>query len=107
MAWEKRPRGGRYYYRCRRVGKRIVKEYLGRGPKAEQAAEEDARKRQARRLERLAIAEQRRRHDAALAVSRQFGRETERLARLALAAAGYHQHHRHEWRKRRVRNQPE
>ena len=34
----------------------------------------------------------------------ELAREARSLARDALAAAGFHQHHRGEWRKRRARN---
>ena len=43
MGWERRAGGGRYYYRGRRTPDgRVVKQYLGRGERAEAAAAEDA-----------------------------------------------------------------
>jgi hypothetical protein len=51
MGWETR-RGRKYYYRARRIGERVVKEYLGSGPAAEQAAQEDAEARARRKAAR-------------------------------------------------------
>ena len=101
MAWETRRGRGRYFTRSKRVGKRVIREYLGTGPAAELAAELDALERAARaaaaatwRTERARLEEL----DAAVAA---FDRSVEALARAALLAAGYHQHHRGEWRRRR------
>jgi hypothetical protein len=100
MNWERR-RNGRYYYEARKVGGRVVKRYVGRGPAAEWAAERAAAARAARAdrhaaaaaaLAGLAAA------DAALDALDALG---ETLARAALRGAGYHRRHRGEWRKRR------
>lgn len=63
MGWETR-RNNRYYYRARKVGGRVVKEYVGAGPVAETVAAQDARV----RSERLATATARRVEDDQLAV---------------------------------------
>jgi hypothetical protein len=52
MAWDNRRRG-RYYYQSIRIGKRVVRRYIGTGPLAEFVAEKDAEA----RANRLAAAE--------------------------------------------------
>jgi hypothetical protein len=93
-------RGQKYYYRARRVEGRVVKQYVGRGPAAQQAADEDAQ----RRIDRL---EQRRgelRFENQLSLLyedfEQFWQASERAFRLALLACNYHRR-RGEWRRRR------
>ena len=101
MGWETR-RGGRYYYRARRVGGRVVKEYLGAGPLAELAAawaEEDRADREAQ-LE----ADRRRRRELD-DVAQQVGEASKAVDDVAaawLTMLGYHRHDRGEWRKRRA-----
>lgn len=102
MAWEKRKRGGAYYYRSRRVAGRVVKEYVGRGPLADLAAawaEED-------RAARLAALEADRRRRAELDdVAQQVGEVCQAVDDVAaawLTLAGYHRHDRGAWRKRRA-----
>jgi hypothetical protein len=93
MGWEK----GRYYTRSRKVNGRVVREYVGTGDVAEQAAMIDAIARQGREARRAARAEL----TALDAPLDDLAEQTDLLARAALAAAGYRQHHRGEWRKRR------
>ena len=102
MAWEKRERGGRYYYRTRRVGGRVVKEYVGAGALAETAAERDRLERERRaddarreRAERERLA----REEAPVAA---LDAAVTALTRAVLVVAGYHQHERGEWRRRKA-----
>lgn len=98
MGWEVR-RGKRYYYRSRRENGRVVKEYFGCGPEAEEAARQDAE----------AAAEKFRRQERSF----KLAQEVEEFARLddymqflcdaavakALGPAGYHKV-RGRWRKK-------
>lgn len=102
MGWETRARGGRYYTRSRKVGGRVVREYVGGGLLGEMAAASDAaeRVRQAEDAAALRAAAER---DAALAGAvAELDAAGESLARAALYAAGYRRHHRGEWRKHRA-----
>ena len=102
MAWETRARGGRYYCRSHRIGGRVVRDYVGRGPFAELIAADDA----AQRAERAAVAASRHAQRATLAAAdaslAAFSKTLDRLAAAALTMAGYHRHHRGEWRRRRM-----
>jgi hypothetical protein len=101
LAWETRKRGGRYYTRSCKVGGRVVREYIGAGLVGERAATEDA----ARRAQRAAAAEVSRSEQQRLAeldaTFIAFDAALEMLTRAVLMTAGYHRHHRGEWRKRR------
>lgn len=101
MAWEKRARGTRYYTRSRRVGGRVVREYLGAGSFAEALARQDATAQERRRAQ--ATEEQRLRDsDATLAaLVDDLIAGTDALAAATLVLAGYHRYHRGEWRRRR------
>ncbi len=101
MAWKLR-RGKRYYYHSRRVGDRVVTEYLGRGPAAEMAAKKadevhTERRRKAaaeRELQLQAVAE-----DAELV---ELTAWCDVLFSAALLVSGYRKH-RGEWRRTRRR----
>src|SRR5947209_6357382 len=100
MAWQQRG-GRRYYYRSERVRGRPVRRYVGTGPAGELAAAADG----LRRLEREAEARdfraaQARQQEAEAALLRLCDL-TDVLARAALLAAGFHQHDRGAWRRRR------
>jgi hypothetical protein len=101
MAWETRARGGRYYTRSRKVGGRVVREYVGGGPAGDLAAAEDAARRERAAAERAALRAERERAAGPEALLAELDALAEGLARAALAAAGYRRHHRGEWRKRR------
>jgi hypothetical protein len=99
MVWD---RG--YYYRVRKVNGRVVREYVGGGPLAELAAQTDALLRQERELK---AQELRRQKEALAALDAELAalcEQVDLVARAALLAAGYHQHKRGEWRKRRERD---
>ena len=101
MGWEARERGGRYYTRSRREGGRVVREYIGAGPRGELAALADEEERAARQAARSAWEAQRAQVAEAEAMLLALCEGTDALVAAVLAAAGYHQHHRGEWRKRR------
>jgi hypothetical protein len=100
MAWEARG-SRRYYTRSKRVNGRVVREYVGTGPVAELAAAADS----LRRADRLAALESLRGEQArwreALTPLLALSRVADLVARAALLAAGYHQHSRSSWRKKR------
>jgi hypothetical protein len=102
VSWQLRHGFPYYYHSYRLPGGRVRCLYLGTGPPAELAATWD----QMRRLERLEAREKR---QAALAQRQEVDGTLDRLceattllARATLLAAGYHQHDRGEWRKKRV-----
>ena len=97
MSWEQRTRGNRYYTRSKKIDGRVVREYLGCGPAAEQAAAEDAARRAAQEATRAQQQE-----------LRLVERQVATLCALVdaqitahLSTNGYHRHHRGEWRKLR------
>ena len=96
MSWERR-KGRDYYYRGIREGKRVRKVYLGGGSEAVEAARVDAERRaheQAERTERADVEQL----DAQVD---QMCRAVQRLMAAVLYSAGFHQHARGAWRKRR------
>lgn len=103
MAWERRARGSRYYTRSRKIGGRVVREYVGGGLVGALAAAQDAERRNAANQQAQAWVELRARLRAARDVTERFSGDLETLARGTLTLAGYHQHHRGEWRKARGR----
>ena len=101
MAWETRARGSRYYTRSRMVNGRVVREYVGGGLAGELAADTDARERQARQEQRQAFQARQRADASADALLAGLIADVDLATRAALLAAGYHQHDRGEWRRRR------
>ncbi len=98
-------RGGRYYTRSRRVGGRVVREYVGSGPVAQLAARLDARERAEREAERRAHRAERDRLEAADVAVAELCDLSEALASGALLLAASTGHDRGEWRKRRGQSQ--
>jgi hypothetical protein len=101
MGWD---RG--FYYRVRKVNGRVVREYVGRGPIAELAAELDAIGRQQREAERAARVAERAELEALDAPLDELNDLADLLADAALLAAGYRRHNRGEWRRRREQDRP-
>jgi hypothetical protein len=95
MAWDK----GRYYTRSRKVNGRVDREYVGTGWLAELAAQVDALEGQRRQEEQARL-------EALDAPLSDLNDRADLLARAALLAAGYHQHNRGEWRRRREQDCP-
>lgn len=103
MGWESRNGRGRYYTRSRRVNGRVVREYVGSGPIAELIARVDEIKRDKRDLARMDARAKRDDLDELDRLVADFDRQVRSVVREALQSAGYHQHDRGAWRKRRKR----
>jgi hypothetical protein len=100
MGWETRRGQGRYYTRSRRVGRRVVRTYVGTGLLAEQAAAEDALRQAQRQAQREAREAERQRHEEAAGPLNGLGALTDLVMRATLLSAGCYQHDGGEWRRR-------
>jgi hypothetical protein len=98
MGWDK---NGRYYTRSRRVNGRVVREHIGGGVIGELAAQLDASTREERRVKQNSARAEREAVAALDASLTELNELADLVARAALAAAGYVQHDRGEWRKKR------
>lgn len=98
MGWENR-RGKRYYYRKRRIGDRVVSEYVGTGPEPEAAAALDELTRRAQEEKRELLRRERRRQRAIDKELDGICLLIRNLVDAALLLTGYH-NHRGEWRLR-------
>ena len=99
--WERRERGGLYYTRSRKVGGRVIREYVGGGILGELAAQMDALERERREEQAARWKEEQQDLDALEALVNELSEASDLLIRAALLASGYHQHNRGEWRLRR------
>jgi hypothetical protein len=103
MSWDSR---GRYYYRSRREGRLVRREYVGAGAVAQLAARLDEQDRHEREeqnaRQRAQLHAEQARWRPLDDQAREVCRTVEALARLALIVAGYHQHARGHWRKRKT-----
>jgi hypothetical protein len=99
MAWLR----GRYYVRTVKRDGRVVHEYVGGGEPGALAAIADARQGAERDARAAARRAEKARLEALDADLEQLDDMADQFVRLALFAAGYHQHDRGEWRKRRER----
>jgi hypothetical protein len=97
MAYEKRGSKA-YYYRAKKQHGRVVKEYIGRGPRAQKAALEANQRREIREQERATCE----RLEALETRVAQLDKLITLLALAHMIEAGLYQHHRGEWRKRKT-----
>jgi len=100
MGWETRARGGRYYTRSKKIGGRVVREYLGTGRVAELTAQMDAVERQEREQAQVAAKAERDTDRAQEAALIDYCKAIDAIADEALLAAGYHKHN-GQWRRKR------
>jgi hypothetical protein len=100
MGWEQR-RNRRYYYRSRKLGGRVRKEYVGTGLVGLLAVRQEEQRRQRAAEARELLRRDPEAFEAAAAPARQLDRLVEALMRAALEQAGYHQPNRSTWRKKR------
>lgn len=97
MAWELRRNGRTYYYRVRREGNRVIKEYIGGGEQGRQAAEADQAARDCRRQATLLRKEANRAVDDLAVHIGEFDQVLDQLVTCQLVCSGWRQHHR-QWR---------
>jgi hypothetical protein len=101
MGWERRAQcRDEYYYLARKVGGKVVKTYIGRGPLAELAAAQDAAIKAERRASIAAVRNMTTLMAPADSALRALAYICELFAAANLAAAGYHRVH-YEWRRPR------
>src|SRR3989442_509364 len=101
MGWERRQRGGKYYYRSVRVNGAPRKLYVGKGRAAEACAASLADRRQQRQAERDEVQAEMAQMASADATLEDSVGMTDLLMKAVLLSAGYHEH-RGQWRKRRA-----
>lgn len=99
MAWETRGNNS-YYYRKRRIGEKVVSEYIGKGRVAEDIVDLDLAERQ---FQKEALDQEKRDFDEIEALSLQVT-EAENLIKhilsIYLIASGFHKH-KGQWRRKR------
>jgi hypothetical protein len=101
MGWEKRERGGPYYTRSKKVGGRVIREYVGGGTLGHLTALQDAQERRRREEEAASWKQEYERLEALVAPVEDLCEATEILYRAALLSAGFRRHQRGEWRRKR------
>jgi hypothetical protein len=101
MGWEKRERGGSYYTRSYKVNGRVIRVYVGKGPRAELAANTDALKRLRREEEAKVWREEQERLETLDQALEELCESVEIVCRASLLAAGFRRHNRGEWRRKR------
>ena len=96
MSWR-----GPYYYRARKIGGQVVSQYIGRGEIGVLIAIGDALEREEREQEREAFRAWKQDLASLDEPLEELNSLVDKLAHAALLAAGFHQHRRGEWRRRR------
>src|SRR6186713_3362780 len=99
MGWERYGRY-QYYYHKRRVGKRVVSEYLGRGDAVELLIEFELANREAQRFVQNQEQEMRHRAKETESTLRQLEAAARALTTATLLASGFHTH-KGQWRRNR------
>ena len=103
MAWERRGAGGQHYlYRSRRVGPRIVHEYIGRGDEADRVAREIAAAKAARRAERAVILAEEVRTCEVRRLMLSLHDSSDTLLEATLLSEGFRRTNYGAWRRRRA-----
>ncbi|HET6456539.1 MAG TPA: hypothetical protein VFI02_19210 [Armatimonadota bacterium] len=101
MTWEMRGGCGPYYTRSRRVNGRIIREYVGKGYMGELASAMDEIDRTEQQAKAEALRTQIGQLDRIEEMVEAVYSTADEITVSSLESAGYHRHHRGEWRKRR------
>lgn len=101
MPWSVRP-SGRYYYRKKRIGRRVISEYVGTGGPAELQAAGDELARQEAEEKRRAFQAEVKAGQELDSLAATAEREAMDLIRAAYLASGYYKHH-GQWRRKNGR----
>jgi hypothetical protein len=100
MGWERR-RAGWFFYQARKVGGRVVKTYIGRGPLADVIALDEKQKRAERQRHQQASREQKAVLGRLDALAGDVAARATLLFRAAMLVAGLRRHRQGEWRRPR------
>ena len=99
MAWTYCVDGRRYFYRSRKVGGKVIHDYIGTGPEAERIAELDSLRIRENEVKVRARKEVKARENSAEKPLKSVNRQSDLLLAAVLLSTGvYHQHDRGEWR---------
>lgn len=96
----KDPRG--YWYRSKRIGDRVTRQYIGRGARCEGMVQMEALQRKEKAEQRRAQREERDRMEALDSKVKTFCAQVTGIKRLVLQSYGYRQHARGQWRKQHM-----
>jgi hypothetical protein len=102
MSWERRGTRSYYYTTVRDACGKVVKTYLGRGERAEAAAEEVARRRAREAQERAAVHGLKRLLRGDDQLGERLDLAAEAMAIVALTSNGFHRPNYGPWRRRRT-----